>query len=425
MSRLPALLQRDFRLLWGGQLFSTVGSQMQLIVVNWHVYLLLSRQVYSLSLYHWHLSLNAQAVGLGTLGMVRVLPIFLFAFLGGAVADHWSRRWVILWSQVAAMGGAVFLGILTLTGGITLVLLYLFTAVDAAISAFDEPAQTSLFPELVPSASLPNATALFALLWQIATITGPLLAGVLLASFNIGVVYMVNGFSFLLVLLAVLLMRHRSQSLSMETDSFEWRKVLDGFHFVRHTRLIWSTMLLDAGATFFSSARTLLPLVAGQILHVGVQGYALLATAQPIGAVVTGSFLAWRKTIQRQGITFLVSVALYGVATALFGLSSLFLFSYCLFGLTGVGDAISTVIRGIIRQQWTPTELRGRMTSVQMILSLGGPQLGEVESGVLAALMGTSLTIFVGGLVTSLLVGCFAWRYPELRRYVHKDVRPL
>jgi MFS family permease len=420
-THLPALRQRDFRLLWIGQLFSTVGSQMQLIVVNWHVYLLLRGQVYTIALLGWHLSLNAQAVGLGMLGAVRILPIFLFAFLGGAIADHRDRRHIILWSQILACLCAGLLGLLTLRGNITITLLYLFTAIDAAINAFNEPAQISLYPELIPAEHLSNAATLFALLWQIGTITGPMLAGVLLVVFPIGAIYLLNAGSFLVVLFAVLLIHHRSKAQKATSEAFNWREMLDGFHFVRRNQLIWSTMILDAFATFFASARTMLPLVATQILHTGVQGYGFLATAQPIGAVLTGGIMAMRKPVRRQGSIFLASVALYGLATALFGVSFLFIFSYLLFALTGVGDTISTVIRTTMRLQWTPAELRGRMTAVQMVLAFGGPQLGEVESGLLAALMGVSFTIFTGGMITLFIVGWVAWRYPELRRYTYKN----
>jgi MFS family permease len=396
-----------------------VGSQMQLIGVNWHVYTLLRGQSFMLSVQHWHFALNMQAIGLGTLGAVRILPIFLFAFLGGAVADHWNRKRIILWSQMVACLCAGILGLLTLNGTITLPLLYLFTALDAGISSFNEPAQTALFPQLLPREDLANGTTLFSLLWQVGTILGPMFAGMLLASFSIGLVYLTNATSFLIVLIAVALIRSREEGQIAKREAFEWRTILDGFHFVRKTEVIWGTMLIDFYATFFSSARTMLPLVADQILHVGPQGYGLLATAQPIGGVITGVILATRKPIQHQGKILLISVALYGLATAIFGLSAIFFVSYLLFALTGVGDTISTVIRSIIRQHLTPEQLRGRMTAVQMILAMGGPQLGEVESGLLAAAMGTSFTIFTGGMLTFLMVGWLAYRSPTLRTYVH------
>lgn len=418
MTRLPALQHRDFRLLWIGQLFSSIGTQMQLIAVNWHVFLLLHGQTIRFELAQWHLTLNAQAVGLGTLGAARIFPIIVFAFLGGAVADHWDRRSIILWSQLIAFLCTTLLGILTLRGTINVPLLYLFTALDAAIAAFHEPAQNALFPELVPDDTLPNAATLFSMLFQTGAVAGPLLAGVLIAVLPIGTVYLSNAASFLLVLGSVLLLHHRSTSPRAGNDNFSWRNMLDGWHFVRETRIIWYTMLLDFFATLFSSARTMLPLVADQILHTGSQGYGLLATAQPIGAIATGSILAIRKPIRKQGVALLSGVALYGLATALFGLSSLFPLSYILFALTGVGDTISDIIRSTIRQQGTPGELRGRMMAVQMILALGGPQLGEVESGLLAAVAGTSITIFVGGTLTFLIVGWLAWRRPALRKHL-------
>lgn len=160
-----------------------------------------------------------------------------------------------------------------------------------------------------------------------------------------------------------------------------------------------------------------LPLVADQVLGVGVQGYGLLATAQPVGAVLTGAFLSLRRDIGRQGVLLLISVGLYGAATALFGLSTVFVVSYLLFALTGVGDTVSTVIRATIRQIKTPDDLRGRMTGINMIFFMGGPQLGESEAGLVAAAFGVSFAIFSGGLAVLALTAWIAWRYPRLRAY--------
>jgi hypothetical protein len=187
--------------------------------------------------------------------------------------------------------------------------------------------------------------------------------------------------------------------------------------FTYRSRIIWSTMLLDFIATFFSSARTMLPIVAGDILRVGPEGYGLLSTAQSVGAVAAGTILSLRQTIHRQGVVLLISVAVYGLATALFGLSTAFLLSYVLFALTGAGDTVSTVIRGTIRQLVTPDRLRGRMTSVNMIFFMGGPQLGELEAGLVAAVLGAPLAIFTGGVATVLLTVLVAWQYPRLRNY--------
>jgi MFS family permease len=142
-----------------------------------------------------------------------------------------------------------------------------------------------------------------------------------------------------------------------------------------------------------------------------------LSTAQSVGALLAGVVLSLRQEIKNQGRVLLVSVAVYGLATALFGISKIFSLSYFLFALTGAGDTVSTVIRHTLRQMITPDRLRGRMTGVNMIFFMGGPQLGELEAGLVAAVFGTPLAIFTGGIATVLLTGWIAWQYPRLRNY--------
>ena len=186
---------------------------------------------------------------------------------------------------------------------------------------------------------------------------------------------------------------------------------------MRGAKIIWGSMMLDFLATFFSSARTMLPLVAGDILHVGAAGYGLLSTSQAIGSVIAGLVMSLRKDIYRQGVVLLTSVVIYGAATALFGLSASFALSYLLFAVTGAADTVSTVIRATIRQIMTPDRLRGRMTGINMIFFMGGPQLGEMEAGLVAAAMGVPFAIVSGGVATVVLTLWIAKRYPGLRRY--------
>ncbi|HEX9923875.1 MAG TPA: MFS transporter [Anaerolineae bacterium] len=414
--RLVALQHRDFRLLWLGQLVSTIGSQMQFITVNWHVFNLLEGQSITVEFLGREFGLDAGALGLGTLGLVRVIPIVLFALLGGLLADMRNRRQVLIWSHsVGALFSAILAG-LTFSGYDNLVIIYLLTGAGAAGFALEQPSKQSLVPNLVPREHLTNAISLNTLLYQIANISGPALAGVLLSFFSLGVVYALDAVTFIAAIVAVALIQHRGQVAAQYTG-LGWRALIEGLTFTYRSRLIWSTMLLDFFATFFGSARTMLPIVASDILGLGVQGYGLLATAQPIGAVIAGAVTALRRDIHRQGLVLLVSVGLYGLATAFFGLSTNFALSYLLFGLTGAGDTISTVIRGTLRQSITPDWLRGRMTSVNMVFYMGGPQLGELEAGLVAALAGVPFAIFTGGLATVLLTGWVAWKYPRLRRY--------
>lgn len=422
--RLVALQHRDFRLLWFGQLVSTVGSQMQIIAINWHIYELLKGDTYAISLFGREIGLAAEALGLGTLGLVRILPIVLFALLGGMLADTRDRRRLLIWTQGAAAFFAAILAAITLTGNASVAAIYLLTAAGAATFAMDQPARQSLVPNLVPREHLTNAVSLNTLLWQIGSIVGPALAGVLVGAFDIGLVYAMNALSFVAVVVALLMMRYRGRAAAQDTG-LGWSALLEGLRFTYRSRIIWSTMLLDFLATFFSSARTMLPIVAGDILGVGVEGYGLLSTAQPLGALIAGAILSLREDIQRQGVVLLISVAVYGLATALFGVSTVFALSYFLFGLTGAGDTVSTVIRGTIRQIMTPDRLRGRMTSVNMIFFMGGPQLGELEAGLVAAVLGAPVAIFTGGLATVLLTGWVAWRYPRLRNYTSREAAEL
>jgi MFS family permease len=181
-------------------------------------------------------------------------------------------------------------------------------------------------------------------------------------------------------------------------------------------------MLLDFFATFFSSARTMLPIIAGDVLGLGAGGYGLLATGEPVGAILAGVVLSLRRDIYNQGKVLLASVAVYGLATAIFGVSTWFAVSYFLYALVGAGDAVSTVIRNTIRQLNTPDRLRGRMTSVNMMFFMGGPQLGELEAGLVAAAFGAPVAILTGGILTLLLTGWVAWKYPRLRHYTSAPV---
>jgi len=414
--RLAALRHRDFRLLWGGGLVSEIGSQMQIVAINWQVYQLLRGDAYTLVLGAWRLHLGAGALGLGLLGLARVVPILLLSLLGGLVADTLDRRTLIIGAQIGAAAVSALLAALTLTGRVTLAALYLLTALDVAVSAFDEPAQQALVPHLVPRAHLTNAVSLFTLVWQIGTVVGPGLAGLVIARASVGVVYAINAASFVAVVLAVWALRYRGRG-GVAATGVSVAALREGLRFTRRTRLVWSTMLLDFYATFFSSARTMLPIVADRLLHAGAPGYGLLATAQPLGAVLAGVALALRRDIRRQGVALLVGVAVYGVATALFGVSTIFAVSYALFALTGAGDTVSTVIRATLRQTLTPDHLRGRIASVHMMLAMGGPQLGELEAGLVAALWSAPVAIVTGGVATVLLTAWVAWRQPGLRRY--------
>lgn len=414
--RFVALQHQDFRLVWASNFVSIIGTQMQLVAINWHIYTLLADATLSISLFGYTFNLNPEALGLGGVGLVRVIPIALFALIGGTVADITNRRTLLIWANSIAALLALALAIANFSGVDSLWVIYLLTALTAATTAFAGPAYQSLIPNLVPREHLTNAISLNSIVFQTATILGPALAGVMMSRVTVGWVYAANAVSFVAIIVALMLLRYRGGAAATDTG-LNVKAIAEGWRFVRSTRIIWGSMLLDFFATFFSSARTMLPLVAGQILNVGAAGYGLLATADAVGSLAAGSIISLRNDIYRQGFVLLVSVAAYGLATALFGLSTTFAISYLLFMLVGASDTVSTVIRQTIRQMMTPDRLRGRMTGINQIFFMGGPQLGELEAGLVAALFGVPFAIVSGGLATVVMTGVIAWRYPRLRRY--------
>ena len=414
-SRMVALRYRDFRFLWFGEMVSTAGMQMQQFAINWHVFELLRGQSFTMSVFGNAIEMGSEAFGLGLLGLTRVIPVLLFGLVGGLLADRFDRRRIMIAMRILAALVAAGLTVLTLAEQISVGMIYLLTALGAAAIVLDFPARQSMEANLVEARHLSNAISLNMLVMKIATIVGPALAGLLVAQFNIGLVYGISAAGFLAAAASITGIRYRG--VIAKGARISWRTLALGIRFTFGKRIIVGTMLLDFFATLLASARTMLPIVAGEVLGMGAVGYGLLATAQPVGALLAGLVLSLRSELKRQGVIFLLSVAMYGLATAVFGISTSFILSYIVFALTGAGDIVSSVIRGTIRQLTTPDKLRGRMVSVNMLFFMTGPQLGELRAGLVASIVGAPLAIFSGGLAAALLTLWVAWRFPSIRRY--------
>jgi MFS family permease len=380
-----ALRHRDFRLLWMGQIVSVTGSQMQLVAINWHIYLL-----------------THSAFALGMVGFFRAVPIILCSLLGGVVADVVDRRRLMMMTQTVMLACSAVLALVTFGGLQHVWPIYLLTAIASSAWAFDTPARQSLLPALVPAKDFPNAVSLSMLMFQIGMILGPALSGLVLASRGPGLVYALNAASFVAVILGLAMMRVGARQAESEGQAprVSLEALVEGLRFVRRTPIIVQTMTLDFVATFFASANQLLPIFAKDILKVGARGFGFLTSASAIGAVIAGLIMARLGTRRRQGMTVIGSVAIFGAATVVFGLSRVFWLSLLTLALAGAADTVSTILRQTIRQLTTPNNLRGRMTSINMIFFMGGPQLGEVEAGAVAALIGAPLSVVTGG------VGC-------------------
>jgi MFS family permease len=406
-----ALQHRNFRLLWIGLFVSMTGSLMQNAAILWHVSLLVAPA--------------RKALALGMVGLVRVVPVIVFSMLSGVVADAWNRRRLMLMTQSAAAVVAVMLAVLTYRGLTQVWPIYLLAALGAAAGAFDLPARQSLIPMLVPREDLPNAISLNSIMFQTASVIGPSVAGVLIGTSSLTSVYVANAVSFLFVIGALLMMRGvpERQDANGERNEISLRAAVEGLRFVFSSAVIRSTMMLDFMATFFSSATALLPIFAQDVLHVGAQGYGWLYAAPAVGAMTASATMVWmNERIDRRGRVLLTAVSIYGVATVVFGLSRSFWLTFFCLALTGASDTVSTIIRNVIRQLETPDHLRGRMTGVNMVFFMGGPQLGELEAGLVANWFGAPISVITGGLGCLLATASISATTPAIRHYRREPV---
>ena len=402
-----ALEHRNFRLIWGGLLVSFTGSMMQNAAILWHVSLLVPP--------------DRKGLALGFVGLVRVVPVVIFSMIAGVVADVWDRRRLMLVTQTAAVLVALALAAVAFTDIRNVSLIYALAALGSAVGAFDLPARNALVPTLVPREHLPNAISLNTIMFQTASVAGPALGGILIAASSVGSAYLANAVSFGFVIIALLMMRDvpaREPSAPGARDDVSWHAALEGLRFVFGRPLIRSTMLLDFFATFFSSAMALLPIFAQDILGVGASGYGWLYAAPAVGAVAMSAIMVpLTDRIRRRGTTLLWAVCGYGLATVIFGVSRSFWLTFVCLALTGATDTVSVVIRNVIRQLETPDRLRGRMTGVNMVFFLGGPQLGELEAGAVANWFGAAFSVISGGVGCLIATGWLAAATPALRRY--------
>lgn len=397
----PALYYRRFRYLWIGLIISIAGTQMQTWALFWHIR-----------------SLTDQPIALGGVGLARILPIVFFSLIGGAMADVVNRRRLLFVTQSLMALTALILAWLTFRGTIDLWHIYLLTAVQALAVAFDTPSRQALVPNLVPARDLPNAFSLTSIGFQVGSIVGPALSGLVIAYLGQPYTYLINAISYGAVILALVLMgpvaqqsdpsRHPQVSLSA---------IREGVQFILGSPIILSTMILDFFATFFSSANTLLPIYVRDVLNVGVIAYGWLSSAQAIGAMLAALVVSQLTDIRHQGRIFLMALVAFGLATITFGLARSVPLAMASLIAIGASDSVSTIIRNTIRQVQTPDYIRGRMVSVNQIFFMGGPQLGEVEAGVVAQIFGAPIAIVSGGVGALLAVAWIARRWPQLRSY--------
>jgi MFS family permease len=386
-----ALKNRDYRLLWSSQMISQIGTQMRITGIGWQVYVL-----------------TADPLLLGLVGLCRVVPLVLCSLIGGPAADALDKRKLLLITQVILLFCSGVLAFVTMIGAVNIWWIYAITIITSAANAFDRPAYVSMIPALVTKPLLPNAISLNVLSFQIATVSGPAITGFLIYSVGLQGVYWIDTLSYGAVIMALLLMRFRPTKIAGNRVSL--KAALEGLRYVFTTKILISCMLLDFLATFFGTARLMLPIIAVEVLKTDALGYGFIASAESAGALIAGAILAYVdiNTLRRPGMVLLGAVTSYSFFTILFGTSSIIWLSVIFAAMVGASDTVSMSLRQTVSQLTTPDELRGRMVSVNLVFVMGGPQLGELRSGLMTKLLGVQLAIVVGGvacLLTTFLIG--------------------
>lgn len=393
-----ALRFRDFRLLISGRFAAQVGEMMVSVAIGWELY-----------------ERTHEPLALGLVGLVQVIPVILLSLPGGYVADRYNRRLIALCSQLVLMLCSLALALLSAVQG-SLPLIYLCLTVIGIARAFNNPAEGALTPQTVPKEYYYNATAWSSSVWQVSSILGPAVGGLILAITQSGVaVYLTNVVAGG-VLVVVLLMLHVQPHESTTSSEPPMKSLLTGIRFVRGTPVILGAISLDMFAVLLGGATFLLPVYAQDILHVDATGLGILRAAPSLGAVCMTLIIARRPPFKNVGRVLLWAVAGFGIATILFGLSTSFWFSVAMLALTGALDNISVIIRHTLILSRTPQGMMGRVSAVNTVFIGASNELGGFESGVAAALLGPVGAVVFGGFGTIAVVGALALLVPDLRR---------
>ncbi len=369
---------------------------------------------------YWHLRiLSDQPMVISGIGLVRFLPIILLSLVAGVAADRFNRRKITIITQIALGCVALILGLGTWRGIASLWLLFGLMAIQSIAVAFDVPARQALIPSIVPREDLANAYSLTSIASKVGGILGPAISGVVIAFMGLEWAYWINAISYLAVIVALVAMGNIQTEVERSAlkSNGTFAEIRLGIEFIKNSPIILSAMILDFFGSFFSSANTLLPFVAKDILHVGPIQYGWLSASQSIGTLLIGVYLSQRAHLSRQGVLISISVIMFGLATVVFGLATSFWLSMAALILIGVFDGLSTIIRNTVRQLLTPDAMRGRMMSITQIFFKGGPQLGEMEAGLVAQALGVPFAIVSGGVGCVLAAVVVLKRYPALWIY--------
>lgn len=388
--------QQPFVLFWFTRLTATIGYHMAAVAIGWKVY-----------------EITGDPLDLGLIGLIQFVPAVVLTLLVGHVADRYDRRLIVRISQAGYAAAALALLWGFWTGAITRELLFVIVFVFGSARAFELPTTSALVPATVPVALIPRATAAWASANQSAVITGPALGGLIYAYSPVLVAALCVMF-FVMAIVLVTLMRIERAAPAREPPTLA--SVLAGFDYIRKRERLLGVISLDLFVILLGGATALLPIFARDILEVGPLGLGILRSSPAIGALAVATILSYRPIERHIGIAMFGVVALFGLATILFALSTWLPLSVLALAILGASDAISVVIRFSLVQIETPDAMRGRVSAINYMFVGTSNTLGEFESGLLAAWFGAVPSALIGGVGSLLVAGIWMMLFPSLRR---------
>jgi MFS family permease len=394
-----ALRQRDFAIYAGGRFVYGAATMMMQATIAWHIY--------DITHSKWQL---------GFIGLVQFIPaLFGLSLIGGAFADGHDRRLIAMLAEALAASAAICLMLFTDAGSVHVLVIYAAVIVIAVASSFENPASQSLLPSVVSKEAFANSITVSTTIRQFGFVSGPAVGGLLIAVSGVGLAYGANAALIGASILCMAFLRPRAREGPPRTVSVA--AIKEGVQFVFGRQVLLGAMTLDLFAVIFGGAAALVPVFAKDILNVGAWGYGLLLASGDIGALIMAVALMFLPQMRRPGRALIVAVAGFGVSTVVFGISRNYLLSLAAYGCVGAFDQISVVMRQTTVQLATPDDLRGRVTSVNMLFIGASNQLGRVESGFVAAATTATFAVVSGGIGCLGVLGLVGTKMPELRRY--------
>ena len=388
----------EFRRLFAGETISILGTQMTQVAIPVQMY-----------------QLTHSSLDVGLLGLAALIPLVIFGLLGGSIADAVDRRKLALLTS----GGLAALALLLMTQAAfhwdQPWLLYAITACQAGLFGIDSPARGTFAPRLLPAAQLPAVAALRQIGFNVGMSFGPLVAGVVIATVGLQTAYAIDAASFFFAMYAVL----RLPEMKPEGGGTKagMRSVVEGFTYLRSQPVVLMTFAVDINAMVFGMPRALFPALAIEHFHGGAQTVGFLYSAPALGALLGALVSGPLGRVRRQGWAVLISIAVWGLAIAGFGLTSMLWLGLVMLAIAGAADMVSAVFRSAIMLEATPDAMRGRLNGVFLVVVAGGPRLGDLEAGTAAALVSPTFSVVSGGLACVAGVALLGALVPSFVRY--------